>query len=231
MKTLIAFLFILGPVSVFTQSPHAGMAMPPTAMLDPGVGRVHHAVSTKNARAQLFFEQGLAYMYAFNHDEAARAVPEIASRLADMGVSVPVIGDFHYNGHLLLARYPATARILHVGDFNTGDASELMYGILTAAGTNQLIDPLNPARSLTTNFDGSTTPGNLTEASDFLEFRDDYEMMTTNIYFGTPGGLALVPGTYHPFGNNGTTAYLGSANSGANTNGTAADAATAFASG
>jgi len=32
-----------------------------------------------------------------NNDEAARAVPEIVSRLADMGVSVPVIGDFHYN--------------------------------------------------------------------------------------------------------------------------------------
>ena len=40
-----------------------------------------------------------------NNDEAARAVPEIASRLADMGVSVPLIGDFHYNGHLLLAKY------------------------------------------------------------------------------------------------------------------------------
>ena len=111
----------------------------------------------------------------------------------------------------------ATARILHVGDFNTGDASEIMYGILTAPGTNQLMDPLNPSNSLTTNFDGSTTPGNLTEDADFLQFRDDYQMMTTNIYFHTPGGLALVPGTYHPFGNNGTTAYLGSVNSGANT--------------
>jgi len=59
------------------------------------------------------------------------------------------------------------ARVLHVGDFNTGDASEAMYATLTAPGTNQLIDPLNPARSLTTNFDGSTTPGNLTESADF----------------------------------------------------------------
>jgi (E)-4-hydroxy-3-methylbut-2-enyl-diphosphate synthase len=56
-----------------------------------------------------------------NNDEAARAVPEIASRLADMDVSVPVIGDFHYNGHLLLARYPATARILAKYRINPGN--------------------------------------------------------------------------------------------------------------
>src|SRR4051794_3360030 len=36
-----------------------------------------------------------------NNDEAARAVPQIASRIADMGLTVPLIGDFHYNGHLL----------------------------------------------------------------------------------------------------------------------------------
>ena len=47
-----------------------------------------------------------------NNDEAAQALPEIASRLADMGVSVPIIGDFHYNGHLLLAKYPAAAKTL-----------------------------------------------------------------------------------------------------------------------
>ena len=119
----------------------------------------------------------------------------------------------------MVTTLPATARILHVGDFNTGDASEMMYGILTAPGTNQLIDPLNPSRNLTTNWDDNVTselPAK-TDSVINLEFRDDYQMMTTNIYFGTPGGLALVPGTYHPFGNNGTTAYHGSANSGANT--------------
>jgi (E)-4-hydroxy-3-methylbut-2-enyl-diphosphate synthase len=45
-----------------------------------------------------------------NNDEAAAAVPEIVSRLEDLGVIVPIIGDFHYNGHLLLARHPACAR-------------------------------------------------------------------------------------------------------------------------
>ena len=56
-----------------------------------------------------------------NNDEAARAVPEIASRLADSGVSVPLIGDFHYNGHLLLSKYPECARVLAKYRLNPGN--------------------------------------------------------------------------------------------------------------
>src|SRR5256714_14359471 len=56
-----------------------------------------------------------------NNDEAARAVPEIVGRLADMGVPVPIIGDFHYNGHLLLTRYPATAKTLAKFRINPGN--------------------------------------------------------------------------------------------------------------
>jgi (E)-4-hydroxy-3-methylbut-2-enyl-diphosphate synthase len=56
-----------------------------------------------------------------NNEEAAAAVPEIASRLADSGVSVPLIGDFHYNGHLLLAKYPECARILAKYRINPGN--------------------------------------------------------------------------------------------------------------
>ena len=56
-----------------------------------------------------------------NNDEAARAVPEIASRLTDMGIAVPLIGDFHYNGHLLLAKYAATAKVLDKYRINPGN--------------------------------------------------------------------------------------------------------------
>jgi (E)-4-hydroxy-3-methylbut-2-enyl-diphosphate synthase len=56
-----------------------------------------------------------------NNEEAARAVPEIAARLTDMGVQAPLIGDFHYNGHLLLAKYPATARTLAKYRINPGN--------------------------------------------------------------------------------------------------------------
>jgi (E)-4-hydroxy-3-methylbut-2-enyl-diphosphate synthase len=56
-----------------------------------------------------------------NTDEAAKAVPEILQRLADMGVDVPVIGDFHYNGHLLLRRHPDAARALAKYRINPGN--------------------------------------------------------------------------------------------------------------
>ena len=44
-----------------------------------------------------------------NNDEAAAALPEIVEGLDRIGVSVPIVGDFHYNGHLLLTRHPACA--------------------------------------------------------------------------------------------------------------------------
>jgi (E)-4-hydroxy-3-methylbut-2-enyl-diphosphate synthase len=56
-----------------------------------------------------------------NTDAAAAAVPEVAARLARAGVSVPLIGDFHYNGHLLLVRYPDCARALAKYRINPGN--------------------------------------------------------------------------------------------------------------
>jgi (E)-4-hydroxy-3-methylbut-2-enyl-diphosphate synthase len=56
-----------------------------------------------------------------NNDEAAAAVPEIVSRLADEGINVPIVGDFHYNGHLLLAKYPDCARALAKYRINPGN--------------------------------------------------------------------------------------------------------------
>jgi len=56
-----------------------------------------------------------------NTNEAARAVPEIVNRLHDQGVTVPIIGDFHYNGHLLLTRYPECARSLAKYRVNPGN--------------------------------------------------------------------------------------------------------------
>ena len=44
-----------------------------------------------------------------DRDEAAAAVPRIKERLAQMGVNVPIVGDFHYIGHKLLADHPACA--------------------------------------------------------------------------------------------------------------------------
>jgi (E)-4-hydroxy-3-methylbut-2-enyl-diphosphate synthase len=56
-----------------------------------------------------------------NNEPAAAAVPEIALRVSDGGVTVPIVGDFHYNGHLLLAKYPGCAAILAKYRINPGN--------------------------------------------------------------------------------------------------------------
>ena len=56
-----------------------------------------------------------------NNDEAARAVPVIREKLDRLGVDVPIIGDFHYNGHLLLTKYPDMAAALAKYRINPGN--------------------------------------------------------------------------------------------------------------
>jgi (E)-4-hydroxy-3-methylbut-2-enyl-diphosphate synthase len=56
-----------------------------------------------------------------NTEEAARAVPEIVEGLDRIGAPVPIVGDFHYNGHLLLTRYPECARALAKYRINPGN--------------------------------------------------------------------------------------------------------------
>lgn len=58
-----------------------------------------------------------------NTDEAARAVPKIVDTLNMFGVRVPIVGDFHYNGHLLLKKYPECARALAKYRINPGNVN------------------------------------------------------------------------------------------------------------
>jgi len=58
-----------------------------------------------------------------NNDDAAKAVPHIVDGLDKLGVPVPIIGDFHYNGHILLKKYPACARALAKYRINPGNVS------------------------------------------------------------------------------------------------------------
>ena len=68
-----------------------------------------------------------------NNDEAARAVPYIREQLDRMGVDVPLVGDFHYNGHKLLADHPACAEALskyriNPGNVGKGDKRDRQFG-------------------------------------------------------------------------------------------------------
>ena len=58
-----------------------------------------------------------------NTEEAAAAVPRIVDALDKFGVSVPIIGDFHYNGHILLKKYPECARALAKYRINPGNVN------------------------------------------------------------------------------------------------------------
>src|SRR5881396_4353154 len=59
--------------------------------------------------------------WTVNVPEAAAAVPEIKNRLLAAGCSVPIIGDFHYNGHVLLTKYPDCAKALDKYRINPGN--------------------------------------------------------------------------------------------------------------
>ena len=56
-----------------------------------------------------------------NNEEAAQGVPAIVEGLDKLGIQVPIVGDFHYNGHLLLTKYPETAKALAKYRINPGN--------------------------------------------------------------------------------------------------------------
>src|SRR5437763_15773443 len=66
-----ALVLVLVSALAFTQE-HTQMQSKPVTIM-PGLGDLHHPVSSKNSEAQQFFDQGLRLIYAFNHDEAARS--------------------------------------------------------------------------------------------------------------------------------------------------------------
>ena len=77
--------------------------------------------STVKQVAQLWRAGSELVRLTVNNAEAARAVPHIREKLAMMGVEVPLIGDFHYNGHTLLTDEPAAAQALAKYRINPGN--------------------------------------------------------------------------------------------------------------
>ena len=77
-----------------------------------------------------------------NLPEAAEAVPEIKQRMLDAGVTAPLIGDFHYNGHLLLTRYPRCAAGLdkyriNPGNVGTGKRRDEQFATICSVARDQ----------------------------------------------------------------------------------------------
>src|SRR5262252_4061446 len=77
-----------------------------------------------------------------NLPEAAEAVPEIKQRMLDAGVTAPLIGDFHYNGHLLLTRHPPCAAALdkyriNPGNVGTGKRRDEQFATICSVARDQ----------------------------------------------------------------------------------------------
>jgi hypothetical protein len=90
MKTLAHFLCgVLLCLGAAAQGHEGAQAHP--VVLVTGLGNLHHPVSTKNSQAQQFFDQGLRFIYAFNHDEAARSFQHAAE--LDPKLAMRVLGS------------------------------------------------------------------------------------------------------------------------------------------
>ena len=98
----------------------AGAAAPIVVQSMTNTDTADPAATTQQV-AELFEAGSQIVRITVNNDDAARAVPEIRQRLDDLGLDVPLIGDFHYNGHLLLTKYPACAAALDKYRINPGN--------------------------------------------------------------------------------------------------------------
>ncbi|MEX1156550.1 MAG: flavodoxin-dependent (E)-4-hydroxy-3-methylbut-2-enyl-diphosphate synthase [Chloroflexota bacterium] len=103
----------VGGVAVGSEHPVAVQSMTNTDTAD--------ADATAIQVAQLAHAGSELVRVTVNNDEAARAVPVIREKLDRLGVGVPLIGDFHYNGHLLLTKHPEAAAALAKYRINPGN--------------------------------------------------------------------------------------------------------------
>ena len=105
----------IGDVSVGSGTPVVVQSMTNTDTAD--------VQATIQQVAQLALAGSELVRVTVNNDDAAKAVPAIVEGLEKRNIHVPVIGDFHYNGHLLLTRYPDCARALAKYRINPGNVS------------------------------------------------------------------------------------------------------------
>lgn len=150
--TLILTLLLSG--NAFAQHAHTpGETRPVTLM--PGLGDVHHPVSTRNSEAQRFFNQGLAYLYAFNHEEAVRAFrraaeldPQLA--MAYWGEALGLGSNYNLQAaapQLKLA-YAALQKALGLA----GQASEHERGYFEALSKRYAIEPQSDVQKLAVDY-------------------------------------------------------------------------------
>ena len=105
----------IGKIRVGSDSPVVVQSMTNTDTAD-AASTIEQVASLAQAGSELV-------RVTVNNEEAAAAVPAIVEGLEKRGISVPIVGDFHYNGHLLLKKFPETAKALAKYRINPGNVS------------------------------------------------------------------------------------------------------------
>src|SRR5438445_5590061 len=105
----------VGGVNVGGNNPIVVQSMTNTDTVDVA-GTVNQVMALAQAGSELV-------RVTVNTERAAAAVPKIVETLDKFGVRVPIIGDFHYNGHILLKTYPECARALAKYRINPGNVN------------------------------------------------------------------------------------------------------------
>jgi len=129
---------------------HAAPAKARSATLMTGYGNWHHPVSTKNAQAQAFFDQGLRLIYAFNHDEAARSFQRAAEldpklAMANWGIA-EAVGP-NYNDPASQDRFVQAHAAIEKAQTLAADASESDKAYIAALAKRFPADPKSDLRA------------------------------------------------------------------------------------
>src|SRR5467141_541001 len=123
---------------------HAAPAKAKSATLMTGYGNWHHPVSTKNAQAQAFFDQGLRLIYAFNHDEAARSfqrATELDPKLAMAHWGIAEAVGPNYNDPASEDRFVQAHAAIEKAQTLAADASESDKAYIAALAKRFPADP------------------------------------------------------------------------------------------
>ncbi len=107
---------LIGAVPMGSEHPVVVQSMTntPTADVKATVTQIRELVDAGSELVRL----------TINDFDAAKAIPEICKQLEDKGYNVPLVGDFHYNGHILLTKHPETAKLLAKYRINPGNVGK-----------------------------------------------------------------------------------------------------------
>jgi tetratricopeptide (TPR) repeat protein len=149
--TLLALALTLCVPGFSQEHPeHASPAKAKSAMLMTGYGNWHHPVSTKNAQAQAFFDQGLRLIYAFNHDEAMRSFQRAAELDPKLAMAYWGIAESvgpNYNDPASEDRFAQAHAAIEKAQMLAADASESDKAYIAALAKRFPADPKSDLRA------------------------------------------------------------------------------------